>query len=154
MPHTFHDSQGRQFTVELNIRQARKLRDELELDVFSEQVFHRIAGDPILLCDAIYLLVEGQCREYEISDEDFGRALAGDAIAEATDAFLEELVDFFPNPRTRGLMKQTLARMRESEAAAVSQVTEALEEVERTIRANSGGGSTSSPASSVSSPAA
>ena len=51
------------------------------------------------------MLVEEQAKKANVSDAEFGEALAGDAISEATKAFLDELVDFFPAPRRLFLKK-------------------------------------------------
>ena len=54
-----------------------------------------------------------------MTDDDFGSALAGDAISEATRAFLDELVDFFPGARRLFLRKAVdLARTCEAEGEA------------------------------------
>jgi hypothetical protein len=45
----------------------------------------------------------------QISDEDFGRCLAGDAITAAADAFVEELIDFFPEARARAALRKTVS---------------------------------------------
>ena len=43
------------------------------------------------------------------SDEDFGRAMAGDSIEHARNAFLEEYADFFPDPRVRAGLRKVMA---------------------------------------------
>ena len=57
-------------------------------------------------------LLPGQARSrrQEISDEDFGQALAGDALGAATDALLPEIADFFPKGR-REVMQRMLAKL-------------------------------------------
>lgn len=49
-----------------------------------------------------------------LSAEEFAEAIAGDAISFATDALLEEIVDFFPGPK-RKLMRQILDRTKAAE---------------------------------------
>ena len=57
-----------------------------------------------------------------MTDEDFGSSLAGESIEEATRAFLDELVDFFPGARRLYLRKAVdLARKYERESAEVLQ---------------------------------
>jgi hypothetical protein len=43
-----------------------------------------------------------------VSDEQFGQAMAGDAIEHATRAVLEELVGFSPSPRDRATLGRVL----------------------------------------------
>ena len=59
-------------------------------------LLEKLINDPILLCDVIYCVCMEEADSRGVSDEDFGRAMAGDAIELATTALLEELVDFFP----------------------------------------------------------
>jgi hypothetical protein len=53
-------------------------------------------------------LCKDQADKQSISDEDFGRALAGDAITQAADAFVEELIDFFPDARARASLRKAI----------------------------------------------
>jgi regulator of extracellular matrix RemA (YlzA/DUF370 family) len=53
-------------------------------------------------------LCKDQAERQTIIDEDFGRALAGDVITQAADAFVEELIDFFPDARARGSLRKAI----------------------------------------------
>ena len=105
----------------------------------------------------------GECREgnrpaRRFFGEDFGRAMAGDAIEHATKALLEELVGFSPSPRDRANLQRILAttwnvmdKARDVIEARLATVdTEAL--VAQAL-ATSGSSSGAAPASSASSPA-
>ena len=119
---TFTDSKGRTWEVELNIRQMKRVRDTLGIDLVnvisankdgsvSTDTLERVANDPILLVDILWVLCEGQAKPAGVTDDDFGSSLAGDSIEEATRAFLDELVDFFPGARRLFLKKAvSLAR--------------------------------------------
>ena len=128
---TFTDSKGRSWEVELNIRQMKRVRDTLGIDLVnvisagkdgtvSTDTLERVANDPILLVDILWVLCEGQAKPAGVTDDDFGSSLAGDSIEEATRAFLDELVDFFPGARRLYLRKAVdLARKYERESADV-----------------------------------
>ena len=128
---TFTDSKGRVWEVELNIRQMKRVRDVLGIDLVnvisankdgsvSTDTLERVANDPILLVDILWVLCEGQAKPAGVTDDDFGSSLAGDSIEEATRAFLDELVDFFPGARRLYLRKAVdLARKYERESAEV-----------------------------------
>ena len=89
----------------------------------------RVANDPILLCDILWVLCEQQAKADGVTDEDFGSSLAGDSIETATRAFLDELVDFFSFFRRLILRKAGgFARKYEIESAAAG--AEALESPE------------------------
>jgi hypothetical protein len=66
--------------------------------------------DPCLLCDILFCLVKPEADAKGITDEDFGRALAGDALGAATDALLGEIADFFPKGR-REILQRILAKL-------------------------------------------
>ena len=130
---TFTDSKGRAWEVELNIRQMKRVRDTLGIDLVnvisagrdgsvSTDTLDRVANDPILLVDILWVLCEGQAKPSGVTDDDFGSSLAGDSISDATRAFLDELVDFFPGARRLFLKKAVdLARKFERESAEVLQ---------------------------------
>jgi hypothetical protein len=75
------------------------------LEALEGTLIEKLSADPILLCDVLFALVKPEADSKAISDTDFGKALAGDAIELATTALLEELVDFFPEARRRVLQK-------------------------------------------------
>jgi regulator of extracellular matrix RemA (YlzA/DUF370 family) len=53
-------------------------------------------------------LCKDQADKQSITDEDFGRALSGDVITQAADAFVEELIDFFPDARARASLRKAI----------------------------------------------
>lgn len=115
---TFTDTHGRQWSVALNIAAVKRARDLAGVDLLaadlgdpSQNVITRLAGDPVLLCDVIYAVCKPEADANGVSDEDFGAAMAGDAIDHATRALLEELADFFPNRRDRDRARRILAKM-------------------------------------------
>ena len=127
----FTDTKERVWEVELNVRQMKRVRDVLGIDLVNviqagkdgavaTDTIDRVANDPILLVDILWVLCEGQAKPAGVTDDDFGSSLAGDSIEEATRAFLDELVDFFPGARRLYLRKAVdLARKYERESAEV-----------------------------------
>ena len=106
----FTDTKERVWDVELNVRQMKRVRDVLGIDLVNviqagkdgavaTDTLDRVANDPILLVDILWVLCEGQAKAAGVTDDDFGSSLAGDSISDATRAFLDELVDFFPGAR-------------------------------------------------------
>jgi len=125
----FTDTKERVWEVELNVRQMKRVRDVLGIDLVNviqagkdgavaTDTLDRVANDPILLVDILWVLCEGQAKAAGVTDDDFGSSLAGDSISDATRAFLDELVDFFPGARRLFLKKAVdLARKYETENA-------------------------------------
>ncbi len=113
----FTDNKERSWTLSLNIATAKKVKDAVSFDLLSEDVGEmvgRLAVDPVLLCDVIFILVSDQAARNNITDEDFGESMAGEAIGKATEALLDEIVDFFP-PRKRKVLRMALDKMEEAE---------------------------------------
>ena len=120
--HIFTDNKGRKWDIVLNVNQMKRVRAVLGIDLVNVitldakgevkvDLIDRIANDPCLLVDILCVLTEKQAASLGVSDVQFGESLAGDAIEEATKAFLDELVDFFPGARRLFLQKAvTLAR--------------------------------------------
>ena len=99
---TFTDNAGRTWTVVVNVDAIKRVRGLLSVDLLSiveGTLIDRLIRDPVLLCDIVYAVCKPEADARGISDEEFGRSMAGDAIEHATTALLEELVDFFPSPR-------------------------------------------------------
>jgi len=110
---TFTDTAGRVWDVRIDVETIRTIR-ESELKINLLEVLDPKSGllerlsDPVMLVDLLYLVCKSQADCEQISPADFGRAMAGDAIAEATDALLESLVNFCPNARLRNVQSQML----------------------------------------------
>ena len=159
----FKDNRGRSWTIALNVYEMKRIRATLGIDLVNVvtldrdgdvkvDLVDRIANDPCLLVDILWVLVEPQAREDGVSDVDFGSSLAGDAITEATGAFLDELVDFFPGAK-RLFLKKAVEVSRKYTGEMTAALEKALESPELDARiAESIGSSASSRASSGSTP--
>ena len=142
----FTDTKERVWDVELNVRQMKRVRDVLGIDLVNviqagkdgavaTDTLDRVANDPILLVDILWVLCEGQAKAAGVTDDDFGSSLAGDSIADATRAFLDELVDFFPGARRLFLKKAVdLARKFETENAEMLEKALASPEFEERLK--------------------
>lgn len=103
----FTDTKGRDWLVAINVQSGKEVRKECKgLDLFdvgakAGDAFLSLVTNPVVLVDTLYVLCRKQADERGVSDEDFGRAMAGDAIEDATEAFVEALVFFTPNLRDR-----------------------------------------------------
>jgi len=114
----FKDNADRTWTVAVNVNAVKRVRDLLDvnlLDLASEgqdpkaQLLYRLMADPVLLCDVIYVVCKPEADAAGISDEDFGRSMAGDAIDHATRALLEEIVNFSPSQRDRARLTRIMS---------------------------------------------
>ena len=112
---TFQDNAGRQWTVTINVDAIRRVRSLIGVnlpDVLDDgcKLLAQLHDDPVLLVDVLYCVCKPEADAKEITDEDFGRAMAGDAIGHATAALLAELSDFFPNARQRAAMQELIRK--------------------------------------------
>tara|TARA_B100001094_G_scaffold330972_1_gene397726 strand:+ start:2968 stop:3438 length:471 start_codon:yes stop_codon:yes gene_type:complete len=115
----FKDTEGRQWNVNITVQDIKRVRELCDVDLMEAvegKLLDRLSTDPILLVDTLFAIVQPQAEKREVSDEDFGRSMAGDAIETATVALIEGIIAFFPNPRDRQSMKkvyETTLRMME-----------------------------------------
>jgi len=161
---SFKDNQGRQWSVEINvtaIKRVRGLTGEDLMQVIEGTLIEKLIRDPVLLCDVVYAICKPEADSRSISDEEFGKAMAGDAIEAATTAVLEELVGFCPSPRDRANLGRVLQATRKVMDRARDLVEKKLEsgELDRLADrllsgdATAGSLSTSAPEFSASTPA-
>ena len=156
---TFKDNADRTWTVTVNVDAIKRVRSLLNIDLMEAvegKLIERLIGDPVLLCDVIYCVCKEDADAKGITDEEFGRAMAGDAIELATTALLEELVDFFPQGK-RQLLRKALAKLETLQEAMLAVVSERLDspELDAQLLAELrklGDSSGDSPASSESTP--
>ncbi len=125
----FKDNAGRSWDVEINVAAVKRVRDLASVDlleIVEGTLIEKLIRDPILLCDIIYAVCKPQADEREppVGDEEFGRAMAGDAIEHATTALLEELVSFCPSPRDR----KNLGRVLEATTRVMDKARDLVEE--------------------------
>ena len=89
----------------------------------------------MLLCDVVYAACTPEADARSVTDEDFGRAMAGDAIELATTALLEELVDFFPLGKRR-LLQKALAKLKDWESKAIGVAEKKLDDYAKALKAD------------------
>jgi hypothetical protein len=159
----FTDNAGRSWTVEINVAALKRVKGLTGVDlleVLDGTLIERLIRDPVLLCDVLYAACKPEADRVGVSDEEFGRAMAGDAIALATEALLDEIVSFCPSPRDRAALGRVLAATRTAMDKARDLVEARLDggELEKAIDEALGGlgtagsSSTAAPASSGSTP--
>lgn len=126
---TFNDNAQRTWTVAVNVDAIKRVKTICQVDLLEVQdgrLLERLVNDPVLLVDVVYALCKPQADSENVSDSQFGQAMAGDAIDGATTALLGGLVDFFPSKR-RGLLKQILSKMDTLMDMAVTAATRKLD---------------------------
>lgn len=109
----FKDTKDREWEIKLTIGSARKLAERLkplDVDLMNiEQVLVRFA-DILFFTDVIWETIRDQAAEKNVSVEDFADALSGNVLFQARQSWLDEYIDFFPDPTARKTVRELLAR--------------------------------------------
>ena len=126
---TFTDTEGRTWNIDIHVTAVKRVRSLTGVNIasMSGEGIIALANDPEKLCDVIFALVKPQADEKNITDEDFGRAMRGDPIEHATNAFLEELVNFTPSPAGRKILGLALDQSKDLHETAMAKLAEHLE---------------------------
>ena len=160
---TFKDDAGRTWSLTLNVWTVKKVRDLLGVDLLDlggdaatrdkPGLLFRLIADPVLLVDVLYVVCKDQADGASVTDEQFGRAMGGDAIDAATRAFLEELADFTPSPRDRArarkVIETTWAMIDKAQDVLDARAEKELPAAVESALSALGSSSTSSPDSSA-----
>ena len=133
---SFTDNLGRTWTLVVNVAAIKRVRALCGVDLNAiveidkdqnptAELLERLSTDPVLLVDVLYAVCKPECDQKGVTDEDFGAAMAGDAIEQATGALLDEIVDFFPTAK-RMAMQKILAATRRFEVLAKKRLEDLL----------------------------
>lgn len=121
----FTDKEGREWNIYVDIPVARKIRKLLDVDILDLTVsLPKLAADPILLCDVLYVICSDQADQKEVTDENFGAALFGEPIEAAGDALVEALINFTP-PRQQKIlrnMREISLKVQDQQAGMIQSV--------------------------------
>ncbi len=109
--HQFTDNSGRTWDIDVNVGTARKVQDRLSVNVFKlfDEDGPKLSGDPILLCDTLYVLCADQCNARGVDSYSFGCGLIGQALADGYEALMKAVADFFP-PLKAERLRRTLSK--------------------------------------------
>jgi hypothetical protein len=88
--------------VDVNIATVKRVKSMLNIDlieIVEGKILDKIVLNPVVMCDVVYAICKPEADRQNIDDEQFGYAMAGDALEYATGALLQELIDFFPESK-------------------------------------------------------
>ena len=132
---SFTDNLGRTWTLVVNVATIKRVRALCGVDLNAiievedgkpeTRLLEKLSTDPVLLVDVLYAVCQPECDRRQVTDEDFGSAMAGDAIDLATSALLDEIIDFFPDAK-RQAFRKILSATRRFEEIAKKRLSEAL----------------------------
>lgn len=158
---TFKDGKDRLWITHVDVHAIKRVKLLTGVDLLKVpegQLLVELCEDIMKLVDVLYSVIKPQADAAGVSDEEFGQALVGDALDNATSAFLESLIGFFRKGERAVLMK-LLAKVNQLQQARANigikrldaidldrKIAEALSQAETTTP---GPSSTSSPASAA-----
>lgn len=128
--HKFRDGKDRDWQVSLHVANVKKIRELLAFDIVASDVaktLDRLASDPVLLVDTLFVICSDEAKKANVSDEDFGAAMYGDALDRATTALLDELVSFFRDARQREMATKLLDKSRQVTTLLIERVQKEVE---------------------------
>lgn len=114
---SFKTTDGAEWKVTVNVGTIKRVQDDTGLrltDLFaSPEKITEFFSDDVRFCEVLFSVVRPQAETAGKTIDDFLSAIDGTVIEGAVQALLEEVADFFHEPR-RGLIKKTLAKYREA----------------------------------------
>lgn len=152
---TFKDANGREWCVRITTDTIRRCRAEAKVDplgILSGDLIQRLSADVLVAVDMLTAILKPDLDKAGVTAQQFGDALMGDQLADATTALLEAIADFSPSQQ-KELIHRLLAAGRRVQTKAAALAMEKVREMEvaslpPSVGANSGG----SPDSSESTP--
>lgn len=128
---TFTDGLGREWTVEMNLPNARRMKEitgisldhlvpainEKKQDPQALMSLQEFVGDPFRVFDAFYALVKPKADERKLSKEDVENGLSNDEfVVKMTTALLGAIHDFFRLDPKRQAILRNIVRLGEKTA--------------------------------------
>jgi len=117
----FTDALKREWLVTIDAPKIQAVRTECQLDLagLDGTAFQKLHDDPCLLVNVLWVL----CRQQrtDVTATQFGEALVGDPIEQATEALITAVTDFFPQ-RKRSLLRS----LAQKQAAVITKGMELL----------------------------
>ncbi len=94
MPHTFTDTAGRIWPVQIDTTAIKRVRTLMDLDLmtfFEGELMGRLMSDTVLFVDTLYAVCKPEADARGITDEQFGQAMSGEVLQAAEEALAEGL---------------------------------------------------------------
>ena len=129
---TFTDCVGRTWTVTINVGTIKRVKTMIGinlLEAITDDLAEKLKNDVCLLVDVLYVICKNEADAKNITDEQFGEAMAGDALENATNAFLDELIDFFPAEK-KMILRKAINKVNQAEKKALEMGNKYIENME------------------------
>lgn len=127
----FKDSNGREWCITVDVRAIARVRDLCQVDLAklfddSFSLMKALFEDPVKLSDVLWTLINTGDRL------EFDTGFTGDTLETAANAMIEAVIDFFPNPKRREALRETLRKSWEAVDLAMDEVEQKVSEISST----------------------
>lgn len=127
---TFTTTDGTRFLVPVNYLTVKRVRELCGVNVLDilgpgEQLSGFLADD-VKLLEVVCAIVRPQLKELDWSDDQFFSVVDGEVIRAATNCLIDEVTEFFPEPR-KGLVAKVIAKVRAAATAMEAKQVAAAE---------------------------
>lgn len=149
MKNSFKDLHDNEWTIEVNMAAIKRINEALGCniaDLANRKITKRLADDIVFLVDVIYLCLKPQLDEKGISDVEFGQSLNGETVNQASEAFMEAFINFFP--------EQTRQRLRAARDLGIALTNQFQKRLDQELKLTGTKPESNGPDSSGSSPGA
>ena len=107
---SFSDSQGRNWSIDINVDTLRRVKSQTDVDLTKlvdarNETFQNVVQDYFLMFDLLHALVEPQFSKHGITGKEFGVALDEASLESAVRALIEAVIDFFREEKRLVLRK-------------------------------------------------
>jgi len=97
---TFKDALGREWSFSITVIEVKRLRELIQVDLLdfasekADQMFNRLATDPVLLVDLMSILLTDQIQQLGLDERGFALGLVGEGLDNAMGALIREVANF------------------------------------------------------------
>jgi|TARA_R110000868_G_scaffold410438_1_gene698463 hypothetical protein len=131
-PYTFADTTGKRWSLKLTFGKKNKIKREVGIDISAVvsdgmKPLLALANDPDKLGQAVFLLVEDQLANKQMTVDEFLEPFDGATARAAQLALVEAVADFFQNPRLADAFREMQRIEGEIGAKAVQMIAASID---------------------------
>lgn len=132
---TFTDKNGKDWLITIDVEAVHQCREQLDVDVVG-LVDDGMAGlgkllvDPVTFTNVVYVICKEEAEKQNLDLRAFRKSLGGPSLLQASDAFVEALIDFFPDPRQRAGLTKVIEKARKLSSLAMEQADAKIDAVD------------------------
>lgn len=129
---TFQDANSREWNISLDLDTVERIQQETNVSVYllladECKPLAELLGNLPVLAHVCYIACDAEAQGVE--RKAYCKAMKGDALKRMTDAFLEELKLFFPDPRRREAVGKLIDAANSFEEQALSKLEKEMAQV-------------------------